>query len=294
VKPSFLQTMDVVSTCLRRDLPVYRHACESLREHIAGARIHVITRAVDFPAFRNACGEEVRLVDEREILADMSLDALRQMPLPFFPEGAGWYFQQFLKLGFHRLSESGGHFLIWDADTILLRPLEFVDDQGRSLFVMADEHHGPYFQTFENLFGYPAARDYSFISQHQVVEKSVLREMFREIEARDPEGKSWMWVVMERLKGAGSNLFSEYETYGHYLKHRYPGRVVGRKLPWTRHGERIAGYPPKPARFPRLADEFAFAAFESEASPLRRLRRSAGGMLRSTTRALKSMGRRSS
>lgn len=261
--------MDVVSTCIRRDLRVYRSTCESLRRHLPDARIHVITKAPDFAAFRKRCGSDLVLIDEREVLDDLSLDDLRQFPMPSFPQGAGWYFQQFLKFGFHRLSDAGDHFLVWDADTVLLRPLEFVDDLGRSIFVKGAEHHQPYFETFEALFGYPADREYSFISQHQVVEKRVLRRMLADIEARDEMGRSWPRVVMDRLRGTDSNEFSEYETYGHYFKRHHPDRLVARDLPWTRHGETEAGYPPRREGLDRLAADFAFAAFESEAAPLR-------------------------
>ena len=255
--------MQIVSACIARDLPVYRITCESLRAQIPGADIHVITRKDDFPRFRDACGSGVTLWEENSLLPEMTLAELRKTPLPFFPKGAGWYYQQFLKFAFAEVSNSDGHYLIWDADTVLLRPLEFIDKAGRAIYTKAAEHHKPYFETFEKLFGEPAGREFSFISQHQVIDKAILREMLAEIESRHPASKSWAWAIMENLCGEGSNLFSEYETYGHYAKLRHPGRMVFRELEWTRNGERIAGYPPDPSKLAALSGDYSFASFET-------------------------------
>lgn len=255
--------MQIVSACLARDLPVYRITCESLRQHLPDADIHVITRKEDFPRFREACGSDLVLWDESSLLPEMTLKELKAMPFPFFPQGAGWYFQQFLKFAFVNVSNADEHYLIWDADTVLLRPIEFFDSSGRALYTKAKEHHRPYFQTFERLFGTPAAREFSFISQHQVIEKAILRQMLGEIETRYPDSRNWAWAIMDNLRGEGSNLFSEYETYGHYAKWKRPETMTFRDLEWTRNGEKIAGYPPDPAKLAMLSEDYSFAAFET-------------------------------
>lgn len=263
--------MQIVSTCIARDLPVYRITCESLRTHLAGAEIHVITRKEDFARFKNACGSDLVLWDENALLPEMTLKALREMPFPFFPQGAGWYFQQFLKFAFVNVSNADTHYLIWDADTVLLRPLDFFDPSGKACYTKATEHHHPYFQTFEALFGTPAVREFSFISQHQIIDKSILRQMLGEIEARNPDARNWAWAIMDNLRGEGSNRFSEYETYGHYAKWKHPETMVFRELEWTRTGGRIAGYPPDPSKFELLSRQYSFAAFEAFFSRRNRL-----------------------
>jgi hypothetical protein len=255
--------MQIVSACIARDLPVYRITCESIRRHVPDAEVHVITRKEDFRSFRDACGSGIVLWDEGSLLPGMSLRQLREMPLPFFPKGAGWYYQQFLKFAFVNVSNSDSHYLIWDADTVLLRPIRFFDEDGRAIYTKAAEHHRPYFQTFGQLFGVPAQRDFSFISQHQIIDKSILRQMLGEIEARHPHASDWTWAVMENLRGEGSNLFSEFETYGHYAKWKHPETMAFRDLKWTRNGERLAGYPPDPSMMDRLAEDFSFASFEN-------------------------------
>lgn len=265
--------MQIISACIARDLPIYRITCESLRKHIPEASIHVVTRKEDFPKFRAACGSEVTLWDENELLPELPLKELRAFPLPFMPQGAGWYYQQFLKFAFHKVSNDDEHYLIWDADTVLLRPIELIDPEGRAIYTKANEHHPPYFLTFEQLFGVPARREFSFISQHQVINKAILREMLAEIERRNPDSPNWTKAIMKNLRGEGSNLFSEYETYGHYAKLRHPGSIVFRELNWTRNGERLAGIPPDPRKLQRLSENYSFAAFEAYFSTRKRLLR---------------------
>ncbi|MES2659807.1 MAG: DUF6492 family protein [Verrucomicrobiota bacterium] len=254
--------MQIVSACIARDLPVYKVTCESLRRHVVGAEIHLITRGDDFTRFRNACGSDLVLWDENSLLPELPLKELKAMPFPFFPQGAGWYFQQFLKFAFMNVSNADNHYLIWDADTVLLRPIKFLDPSGKAIYTKGSEHHRPYFQTFEALFGIPAERDFSFISQHQLIHKPTLREMLAEIEARNPDTRHWARAIMSNLAGEGSNLFSEYETYGHYAKWKRPESMVFRDLEWTRNGERLAGYPPDPTKLAKLSENYSFAAFE--------------------------------
>ena len=272
--------MEIVSACLLRDLPTYRRTFRSLRTFFPLDEIHLITRRQDFQKFRNACGRNLHLWDENDLIPKMTLAELRKKPLPFFPGGAGWYFQQFLKYAFMNVSNAEEHFLIWDADTIALRKIDLFDALGHPCYTEAEEYHRPYFETFEALFGTPADRSHSFISQHQLVSKVILKQMLSEIEARHPSSNGWAWAIVDNLKGEGSNLFSEYETYGHYLKMRHPDTFSTRTRQWTRRGGGSMGIPPWRMRLRQLAKHYDFAAFEATDSQLRRVIRRFRGFIR--------------
>lgn len=266
--------MQIVSACLARDLPVYRNTFRSLRRHLPEAEIHVITRREDFDLFRAACGSELVLWDEDRIMENMTLGQLMKCPKPFLKDRSGWYFQQFLKFSFVNVSnDHDEYYLIWDADTVLLRPLDFFDASGRPFYTTAREHHVPYFTTFESLFGKSAQREFSFISQHQVIHKATLRKMLAEIESRNPDSENWAWAIIDNIKGEGISLFSEYETYGHYLKLNSENAYAVRQLKWTRRGEKWAGYPPSPKRLEKMSRDFDYAAFEARNTKLNRFLR---------------------
>jgi len=148
------------------------------------------------------------------------------------------------------------------------------------LLTKAREFHQPYFQTYEKILGRPAKREFSFISQHMLIQKSVLREMLGEIERHCPGDENWAWKIMRNLAGEGSNRFSEYETYGNYVKEKYPERVQYRELPWERHGAKACGRHPTPAALEKLGQDFFYASFEDSDSLYRRTGRKVRHWLR--------------
>jgi hypothetical protein len=262
--------LDIVTACRAVDLRILRMTFAALKQHVPLHRLHVITAQANFPKFRRALGKEVVLVNEDTFIPGMTLEALRKLPLAGFPQGAGWYFQQLLKFRFCFCEPGEDHYLIWDADTIPLRPLEFFNEKEAMLFTIAEEEHPPYFETYRKLLGEEPQREFSFISQHIVVQKSILREMLGKIEARFPGEENWAWKIMRNLEGPGTNLFSEYEIYGHYVKNHYPERAAYRQLPWLRDGSQAAGGMPSAGALQRLGKDYSFAAFESSQMFLRK------------------------
>jgi hypothetical protein len=268
-----LKPVDVVATSLKRDLPKLSLAYRNLQRFVPMKRLYVITARRNFADFENALGREVVLLDENEMIPGITLSALKVIPLARFSQGPGWYFQQLLKyqFAFHKMEDD--YFLIWDADTIPLRPLGLFDDQNRMLLTKAPEFHAPYFLTYERILGRPAPREFSFIAQHMLIQKSILREMLAEIERHCPGNENWAWKIMRNLGGEGSNRFSEYETYGHYIKEKYPQLVAFRELPWLRRGASECGRHPSPRALERLGENYFFASFEDSESFYRRIGR---------------------
>jgi hypothetical protein len=273
--PGELRTrpLDIVTACRAADLPILKVTAEQLRACVPFRQLHVMTAGANFPRFRQVLGSDVRLLDEDALIPGVTLAELRQLTLPGFPQGAGWYFQQLLKFAFAFHKPEEDYYLIWDADTVPLRPLEFFDDEDRMLFTKAEENHAPYFDTYRKLLGEEPHREFSFIAQHLIVQKSALREMLAAIEARFPGPANWALKIMHHLEGAGTNLFSEYEMLGHYVKNHYPQRAVFRELAWLREGSKETRGVPSAAQLALLAKRYHFAAFESSQRPLRRILR---------------------
>ena len=264
------QPLDVVTTCRLRDLPILRLAAQNLPRCVPLKRLHVLTARQHFPEFTKALGHDVTLIDEDAFIPGLTLAQLRALAEPGFPQGAGWYFQQFLKFGFAFQEPGDDHYLIWDADTVPLRPLEFFDDQGRMLFTTATEHHQPYFETYRNLLGHDPHREFSFIAQHMIVRKSILREMLLRIEQNFLGTENWAWKIMRHLAGAGTNRFSEYETFGHYVKNIHPEAAVFRQLPWLRKNSRPVFTHLSATHMEQLAKNYAFVAYEARHGMLSR------------------------
>jgi hypothetical protein len=255
--------LQVVTACRIRDLPVLEIAVERLRQHIPLGGVNVLAPDRDCARIAARLGGRARVIPENGFVPGMTVAKLRELKLEGFPKAAGWYFQQLLKLQFAFVDPEDDYYLIWDADTIPLRPLRFFDPAGRMILTKAEEYHAPYFQTYRALFGSEPNREFSFIAQHILVQKSVAREMMARIEERVPVPGDWAWKVMNALPPTGKNLFSEYETYGHYIKNHYPDRVVFVKRSWQRAMTNYTSRPiPTERELQELAGGYEYAAFE--------------------------------
>lgn len=261
MKNSGPKMLDVVMACRWRDHPVLEASLPWVHSMLPCRKVVLYVPTAEAGYFRNAFGNDLEVRVEDGVLPGLTLAEFRRFSVPAFPRGAGWYYQQFLKYAHAFIESEVEHYLIWDADTIPLRPLDFFDVEGRMIFTTAQERHLPYFETYRRLLGEEARLEHSFISQHQVVCKALLREMLGKIEAR--HGKPWPRAIAECLQPQGYNQFSEYETYGHYLKAHHSDKMAFRTLPWLREGVGACGYPPRAACLEKLAQEYAFAAFET-------------------------------
>ena len=191
------------------------------------------------------------------MIPDMTLAALRELPVEPFPKSAGWYYQQLIKYSFSFHHPEVPYYLIWDADTIPLRPLSFFSSEGKSLLTESDELHLPYRESYQRLFlEEPPAGLKSFIAQHMMMKKSIVQEMLTKIDANFPERDSWAWKLMRTLPSKGVNLFSEYETYGWYASLHYPGQISRIDRPWLRDGFSYFGHPPPNEKLARLSAFF--------------------------------------
>jgi hypothetical protein len=230
---------------------------------------------------RSRLDREVRVMDEEDFVPGVRLDELRRLPAPHFPRAAGWYFQQLLKLQFAFIEPDDDYYLIWDADTVPLRSMTFFDADGRMLLTRATEFHAPYFETYRRLLGEEPHREFSLIAQHMLVQKSLAREMLGRIELHVRGDGNWAWKIMRSLPPTGDNLFSEYETYGHYVKNHHPDRVQFVDRSWRREFCQNTGQAvPSGKDLAALARQYDYVAFERAGGGWRRWARALFGRLK--------------
>ncbi len=256
--------LQIVTCCRVRDLPVLEITTRKLLEFVPVKSFHVIAPDRDCRKIRAALGSAATVISEDTFIPGMTRSQVRAFPGPLFPQTAGWYFQQFLKLQFAFEHPEDDYYLIWDADTVPLRPLRFFDSESRMLLTKASEYHAPYFDTYQRMFREAPNRDFSFIAQHMIVQKSIAREMLSRIQSSESTESNWPWRVLANLTWRENHLlFSEYETYGHYVKNHYPDRIRFVERHWLREGaEFTKGWVPSSAQLAQLAHQYDFAAFE--------------------------------
>ena len=155
---------------------------------------------------------------------DLVIDGLKKRNLDNYFEKriednsrVGWYFQQFLKLSAASFIKSP-YYLIWDADTILLKPIDFFYKQSRVLVQPSDEYHEPYFRTIERVLSIPKQTNSSFISEHFMIAKTGVECLLSKI-TPNSNGNSWIFNILDSIDTADLPFsgFSEYETYGNFM-----------------------------------------------------------------------------
>lgn len=183
-------------------------------------------------------------MDENGLLENLSFDCVKNN---LVNHGApakrtGWFLQQFIKLGF-ALSEScdTDYYLSWDADTLPLRNIEFFTSDGKPIFTKKKEHNQAYFDTLSKILELGEYADFSYIAEHMMFNKNVMKEMLGDIEKSPIYGDSWYEKIINATDPTNVNSFSEFETYGNFCLNHYPNMYATQVLNTFRKAGYIAG-----------------------------------------------------
>lgn len=205
--------------------------------------IYIITHKKNFRLISAVLKEtNYQLIGEEEVLGGFSYEELLKYTTKKNIQFVnGWYYQQFLKFGFALTPYAEEYYLSWDADTIPLRKIDFFES-GHPLFTMKKEFHRAYFDTIKNLLHIEKIEKESFIAEHMLFKKSIIKELIDKIENSNIQGGNWIQKIINSLDLTCSPLaFSEFETYGTYCMKYYPDLYKKRYLNTFRSGGLIAG-----------------------------------------------------
>ncbi len=184
--------------------------------------------------------------DEEKLIPGITLQSVRKYCSDLFSDAsrAGWYFQQFLKMAISGHPQMAEYYLVWDADTIPLKPVSFFDHEGKMLFSYKKDLHQPYFDTLQKILGIGRQVEYSFITEHMMIKRPVMQEIISKITESFPAHNNWAESILFNVdKIRYQSAFSEYETYGNYTAKYYPESFVFRKIKHKRSGSRITSHP---------------------------------------------------
>ncbi len=151
----------------------------------------------------------------------------------------GWYLQQFIKLAVLKNAAINEYILIWDADTIPIKKIKFFNAYGVPLLFKGTEHHQPYFDCIDKLLEMEKKVTYSFIAQCILIRGQWAKAFFAEIE--NIHKKKWDEAMLSVINFDEQSGFSEYETLGTFLTHKYPNEFKVRGSKWLRCGQSFLG-----------------------------------------------------
>lgn len=180
-------------------------------------------------------------IDEGELIDIPNLQKCyqkKQFPT-IYNSKFGWYLQQFIKIVYSKRC-TDDYYLLWDSDTVPLREVELFDKLGKPYFDYKTEYHKPYFETIALLFtGLSKQIDYSFISEHMLINTSFMQALIKEVEDNDNlNGCGFEEKVINSMSvdiESGCS-FSEFETYGNYVFAKFPDSYSLRRWRSLRYG----------------------------------------------------------
>ena len=114
-----------------------------------------------------------------------------------------------------------------------LKKIKF-NRQNKIIFIKADEFHSPYFKTIERLLGLSRKQNFSFISQSFPIKTKWAKAFFKYVENKHE--KNWESAIIDSIIFSNESSFSEYETLGTFIYHKYKKEFKSIKLPWLRNG----------------------------------------------------------
>lgn len=131
-----------------------------------------------------------------------------------FKQRSGWVKQQLIKI--RHISNSESVFtLVLDADTLILRNREWVDEDQRQILFQSEEFNPEYYD-FLSRSGIQPSRRHSFITHYMLFNRERLLEALALVGMNQPE-KQLSVLLMNSRKGVESPFSIDFELYGQYL-----------------------------------------------------------------------------
>ena len=231
-----------------------------IRKNINPTHIWIITNKRNFKYLPKE--NDITLIDEDKLIDGLTFQKVKSIiDNHLHVKNYGWYFQQFLKLGFALSSYAKEEYLVWDSDTVPFNKLNFKKGES-DLFLPKTEHNATYFETIDKLFEAPIKANYSFISEHMIFRCSILKEMLNKIEGKHMNKKPWYELCITSVKPYTKNGFSEYETYGTYCINYHPQLLCPRTLRTFRRCSKLYSIFASSKEIQTLAEDLDTGSFE--------------------------------
>lgn len=260
--------MDIVICVSLKDCFIAKKNIYHIHKNTSYDNIYIITNKRNFFLFPKRLRNKynVRLIDEEQIIAnrkELEIVAKQHYTCEY---RFGWYYQQFLKIGFAQSAYAKDYYLIWDSDTIPLNQLSFIS-QGKMVFTPKTEYHKAYFETMQALIGCGKETDYSFIAEHMIFSVPIMQELIHKIETSNIPGDSWPIKIIHAPPVDDPNGFSEFETYGTYCHHNYPDKFITRELRTFREGGSRYSRGVSERTLSKLSDKYDTISLEGWSTP---------------------------
>jgi hypothetical protein len=161
----------------------------------------------------------IKLVSEEDVMTQESRERIGKI----FRDRAGWVIQQLLTVKFCLESKARG-VLVINADTVLLREHQWLDNSGKQILMPSLECHLPYYQFLNRAFNLSSKPKFTFVTHHMLIQPEVLREIFSRLSIQSIDQ---LIDLIERFadRDDSSAVCLEFEIYAQCLMKFYANRT---------------------------------------------------------------------
>lgn len=214
----------------------------SIKKNINPERIIIVTSDNNIKKISNLLNvSNLVIKDENTLFPDLTRNQISTVISNINNCGkrSNWYFQQFIKMAY-AFEASFDNYLVWDADTFPLKPLNFWENK-KYLFSISDEFWKPYFETINRLFNGKVSKKVSssFITEHMMINKHIMRSMIKDIENNDRlKGQVFYEKILYAINSNDICFsgFSEFETFGNYAMSNFANSITLMRRERLRYG----------------------------------------------------------
>ena len=262
VTPPVVPVIDeVISVCSIKDIDVWTVAAKHIVQFISADQYTVIVPDAQVQMFAAVTKAPYQVKPESLFVGNLK-EKIAQTLTPENQDRIGWYLQQFVKISAVLAHEDQDVVLIWDADTVPLKKLEFINLNGQFIYYKGDEYRKSYFDFIERALGLKRTQNFSFIAQSLILKVSWARELTNALaqSAQLP----WIDAVLSFLDKAEPAGFAEFETLGSWIWNHHHNEIMISGRPWYRNGLSLVGNPLKLSQsvWNGLAKSYDFISFE--------------------------------
>jgi len=199
-----------------KDIRIASICVKAIRKYLLHDITEIVVVGQSSNDIERFCHENsLKYIDEADIL-DRELDnVISHLGLQ---RRSGWIKQQFLKLSVD-LFLDGDDFLIFDADTILVRPVAFLEE-GSQILWTADDLVEEYHEFTEAVIGRVKRRNHSFVAHCMLFQRSILKQMRTHVE--NLTGETIFYSMIRALSKSKTGYMSEYELYAYFMVKEIP------------------------------------------------------------------------
>jgi hypothetical protein len=162
----------------------------------------------------------IKIVCEDSIVEKATQDQIRS----YYGSRYGWVLQQLLKIEFVKRSNARG-VLVLDADTILLKPRNWLNSSGQQVLTPTWEYHLPYYEFLWDIGLTKRNIDFSFVPHHMLIQPKKLVQCLSYFGISNLT-QLLNLILKKEFADQASPFSIDYEMYAQFMMSFHPSEII--------------------------------------------------------------------